>query len=122
MMKTKHSKLTNKMSKLQASKALKDFCESTTLHGYSHFYIADSTFSKMFWAIIMLVTTGIGITLLVINTKAYMDATIVTNIESVFDNLHVSNLRRGRGAILETINFKSNCDSLGCRISIYNYL
>ena len=118
MMKTKSSKLMEKLSKLQAPKVLKDFCESTTLHGYNYFFIADSILSKMVWAIIILITTGIGINFLVINTKAYMQATIVTNIESASDNLHVSNLRRM--AILETI--KSNCYSLGCGISIYNYL
>ena len=114
----KSDKLMEKLSKLQAPKALKDFCESTTLHGYSYFYIADSILSKIVWAVIILIATGIGINFLVINTKAYMQATIVTSIESASDNLHVSNLRRV--AILETI--KSHCDSLGCRISIYNYL
>ena len=70
-MKTKSSKLMEKLSKLHAPEVLKDFCESTTLHGYNYFFIADSILSKMVWAIIILVTTGIGIKFLVINTKAY---------------------------------------------------
>ena len=74
-------------------KVLKDFCESTSLHGYSYL-TADSVLSKVVWAIIILVTTGIGIKFLVINTKAYMHATIITNIESASDNLHVSNSRK----------------------------
>ena len=112
------TELKKKMWELRTPKVLMDFCESTTLHGYSYFHIANSVLAKTVWAIIILLATGTGLNFLVINTKAYMHATIITNIESASDNLHVSNLRRV--AILETI--KSTCDSLGCRISIYNYL
>ena len=79
-------------SKVQTPKVLKDFCESTTLHGYSYFHIADSVLAKTVWAFIILLASGIGINFLVINAKAYMKATITTSIESSSDNLHVSNL------------------------------
>lgn len=82
-----------KVSKQQTPKLLKDFCESTSLHGYSYFQIADSVLSKTIWAIIILLATGTGLSFLVINTKAYMKATITTSIESSSDNLHVSNQR-----------------------------
>ena len=77
-------------SKSNTRKVLKDFCESTTLHGYSYFGIADSVLAKIVWAIIILLATGTGLNFLVINTKAYMKATITTSIESSSDNLHVS--------------------------------
>ena len=85
--------LKKKIWKLQTPKVLKDFCESTTLHGYNYFHIADSILVKTVWAIIILIATGLGLYFLVINTQAYMKATIVTSIESSSDILHVSNLR-----------------------------
>ena len=83
----------DKLSKQQAPTVMKDFCNSTTLHGYNYFQIADSVLAKTVWAIIILLATGTGLHFLVINTKAYMQATIITSIESSSDNLHVSNLR-----------------------------
>ena len=92
-MKIKITKIMRKVSEQQIPKVLKDFCESTSLHGYNHFHIADSVFAKVIWGVIILIATGAGLNFLVSNTKAYMQATIVTNIESSSDNLHVSNLR-----------------------------
>ena len=79
-----------KESEQQTPKLLKDFCKSTSLHGYSYLQVADSVLAKTIWAIIILLATGIGLNFLVINTKAYMKATITTSIESSSDNLHVS--------------------------------
>ena len=76
---------------LRTPKVLKDFCESTTLHGYNYFHIADSVLAKTVWTMIILTATGTGLYFLVINTQAYMKATITTSIESSSDNLHVSN-------------------------------
>ena len=94
MIKTKIDEVVVKLSKPQTPEVLKDFCKSTTLHGYSYFYIADSVLAKTIWAIIILSASGIGINFLVINTKAYMKATITTSLESSSDNLHVSNLNK----------------------------
>ena len=85
--------LKKKLWELQTPKVLMDFCESTTLHGYNYFHNADSVLAKMVWAIIILLATGTGLNFLVINIKAYMQATIITSIESLSDNLHVSNLK-----------------------------
>ena len=90
MMKSKISEIMRKVSEQQTPKVLKDFCESTSLHGYNHFHIADSVLAKIIWGVIILLATGTGLSFLVTNTKAYMQATIVTNIESSSDNLHVS--------------------------------
>ena len=94
MMKIKISEIIKKVSEQQTPKVLKDFCESTSLDGYNHFHIADSVLAKIFWGVIILLATGTGLSFLVTNTKAYMQATIVTNIESSSDNLHVSNSRK----------------------------
>ena len=71
-------------------KVLKDFCESTSLHGYSYL-TADSVLSKVVWAIIILIATVAGLYFIAINTRDYMKASIVTNIESTSEKLHVSN-------------------------------
>ena len=89
-MKIQKRKLMKKVSEEQTPKLLKDFFVSTSLHGYSYFHIADSVLAKTIWAIIILFATGTGLNFLVINTKAYMKATITTSIVSSSDNLHVS--------------------------------
>ena len=78
------------LSKSQTSKFLRDFCQSTSLHGYSYLYISGSITLKILWGIVILIATGAGIGFLVTNTKAYMKATITTNIESTSANLSVS--------------------------------
>ena len=78
------------LTKFNISRGLKVFCESTSLHGYNHLYSIDSRILKILWIIIILIATGAGITFLVSNTKAYMNATIVTNIESATVSLDVS--------------------------------
>ena len=90
-MKLKGRKLMINLSKQQTPKSLKDFCASTSLHGYSYFNITDSVLAKTIWAVLILLATGTGLNFLVINTKAYMKATITTSIESSSDNLRVSN-------------------------------
>ena len=79
-------------SKSQTAKLLKDFCESTSLHGYNYLYLADSIFLKFLWFLVILVATGFGIGFLVTNAKSYYEAKIVTNIESASANLSVSSL------------------------------
>ena len=121
MMKIKNRKLMKKESEQQTPKLLKDFCKSTSLHGYSYLQVADSVLAKTIWAIIILLATGIGLNFLVINTKAYMKATISTSIESSSENLHVSNQR------LQFLNTQRKRNQfcyhkIGCCISIYNYL
>ena len=120
-MKIKINEAMDKLSKSQTSEVLKDFCESTTLHGYSYFGIADSVLAKTVWAIIILLATGAGLSFLVTNIKAYMKATIATSIESSSDNLHVSNQRL---QFLKPQRKRNQfCHhKIGCCISIYNYL
>ena len=71
-------------------KIAKDFCESTSLHGYSYLYIVDSFLSKLLWMFAILFTTAIGIFLFVRNTSEYIKSGIVTNIDTSSANLSVS--------------------------------
>ena len=73
---------------------MKDFCESTSLHGYSHLYVADSIVSKIVWFLVILFTTSLGLFLFVKNTNDYFTARIVTNIETSSANLSVSKLNK----------------------------
>ena len=80
-----------KLSAGQPRKVIKDFCESTSLHGYSYIYIADTTFMKIVWIFVIIVMTGLGAVFLTMNTDAYIKARLVTNIESSTAPLHVKN-------------------------------
>ena len=78
------------MAKFQAAKNFKDFCESTSLHGYNYLHMTTSIALKIFWFIVITIMTGTGIWFLVKNTKDYMKSSIVTNIESTSGQLTVS--------------------------------
>ena len=70
----------------------KNFCESTSLHGYSYLYNASSVVEQLFWLIVISFTTVMGIILLVENTEDYYKETIVTTIESSSAPLDVRQL------------------------------
>ena len=74
----------------KGAKIFKDFCESTSLHGYSYLYIAQSKFLKILWVIVLLTMTSLGIKFLVDNTMDYIEADVVTTIKSFTANLSVS--------------------------------
>ena len=69
---------------------VQEFCESISLHGYSYLSNANSIFSKLFWFLVILVMTSSGIFLLVQNTTEYLNAGIVTTIQSSSSDLKVS--------------------------------
>ena len=79
------------ISKNHVKKVIQDFCESTSLHGYSYLNIANSTVSKLIWTLIILAMTGLGGYFFVKNTYDYTNARLVTNIETSSANLSVSN-------------------------------
>ena len=70
------------MTRPNTRKVFKEFCESTSLHGYSYLYNADSIFSKIVWAFVILAATGLGIMFLTNQTKEYLDGTVTTTIET----------------------------------------
>ena len=71
-------------------RVFQEFCESISLHGYSYLSNANSIFSRFFWFLVILVMTSSGIVLLVQNTTEYLNAGIVTTIQSSTSNLKVS--------------------------------
>ena len=78
------------MMKSNARKVLKDFCESTSLHGYSYWYNADSFILKVAWTFAILAATCLGVLFLGNQTREYLDRTILTTIETSSAPLDVS--------------------------------
>jgi hypothetical protein len=80
-----------KMMKSNSRKVLNDFCESTSLHGYSYWYSADSLILKVAWTFVILAATCLGVVFLGNQTREYLDRTILTTIETSSAPLDVSN-------------------------------
>ena len=60
----------------------KEYCESTSLHGYSYLYIAKSKLAKSIWVICILIMSFIAVYFFVTNTAEYWNSRLVTTIES----------------------------------------
>ena len=60
----------------------KDFCQSTSLHGYSYLYGNNKLPVKCFWLFVILAMTGLGILFIVLNTQQFLEARIETTIET----------------------------------------
>ena len=71
-----------KMEKAETKNVFKDFCESTSLHGYNYLFIGNSIFLKIIWTIVILLMTCVGAWFLMNNTIDYKNARLVTTIES----------------------------------------
>ena len=69
---------------------LKDFCESTSLHGFNYLSNGTSIAQKVFWVIVITTMTVMGISLLVQNTGDFCNSRIVTTINSSSAPLDVS--------------------------------
>ena len=78
------------MIKSNSRKVLNDFCESTSLHGYSYWYSADSLILKVAWTFVIIAATCLGVAFLANQTKEYLDGTILTTIETSSAPLDVS--------------------------------
>ena len=109
----------NRMSKGQMGKILKDFCESTSLHGYSYLYTTETIEMKLIWIFMILIMTGLGFVFVTSNTKAYFKARLVTNIESSTADLSVSVHISYPSFNFFFIHFLYH---LECCFSFYNYL
>ena len=70
----------------------KEFCESTSLHGYSYLYNSHSIASKIVWTITILTSICLGTFLLAIQTKQFLDKEIITTVETSSLPLRVRNL------------------------------
>ena len=70
-------------------KIFKEFCEAISLHGYSYLYLSSLVIAKIFWALAIIVCTFLGGGFLYSSTKSYINARIVTTIESSTASLDV---------------------------------
>ena len=91
-LKMKSNQETKPRSKSNTRKVLKDFCESTSLHGYGYIHNNDSIVLKLFWLFVIISMTGIGILLLVQNTIEFLEYGIYTTTETSSAPLSVSNV------------------------------
>ena len=67
----------------------KEFCEAISLHGYSYLYSSSFVFVKIFWVVAIIGFTCLAGGFLFINTEEYINARIVTTIESSTASLQV---------------------------------
>ena len=74
----------------QTVKIIDEFCDLTSLHGFSFLNKASNTVVKIIWIIAIIGMIGVGIVFLINNTDAYMKSRLETNIESSTANLSVS--------------------------------
>ena len=72
------------------SQVTQEFCESTSLHGYSYIVNGDSIVVKLIWVIAIICFTAIGTLFVVVNTEDYLNSRLVTSIESSTATLEVS--------------------------------
>ena len=86
----KSQKNTKISSKTETAKVFKEFCESTSLHGFPYLFIADSIILRIIWVIVILGMTCLGGYFFVANTNDYLSSGIVTTIESSSASLDVS--------------------------------
>ena len=82
-----------KLSKSNTGRNLKEFCESTSLHGYGYIYNNESITLKLFWLFIILNVTGLGIFFLVTNTMEFLEHKVYTTTETSSAPISVSSTR-----------------------------
>ena len=80
----------NPLSKSNTRRILKDFCESTSLHGYGYIYNNESIALNFFWLFIILNMTALGIFFLVTNTMAFLEHKVYTTTETSSAPISVS--------------------------------
>ena len=68
-------------------KSITEFCQQTTLHGWSYIVNEESIWAKFFWAISQLAFVTIAIYLMTINVIVYMNSTTKTSLESTTSSL-----------------------------------
>ena len=74
----------------RTAKIIEEFCDLTSLHGFSFLNKANTIAVKLVWISAIIGMMGVGTQFLVNNTSAYINSRLVTNIESSTANLSVS--------------------------------
>ena len=72
------------------AKVFKEFCESTSLHGYPYLNIANSFVLRILWSIVIIAFTCIGVSFVISNTDDYLSSNIITTIDTSSAPLTVS--------------------------------
>ena len=82
MKRSDHAEKFKPMYSDKISSIFYDFCQSTSLHGYSYIGRNDSLVLKAIWVIFIMAMTVLGAYFLSINTMEFFEAKMTTNIES----------------------------------------
>ena len=90
----------------QTAKVFKEFCESTSLHGYPYLFIANSIILKILWSIVIIAFTCIGIGFVISNTNDYLSSNIITTIDTSSEPLTVSVLNHDEKQMVEPANYQ----------------
>lgn len=108
-----------KLSFRYTARIFSEFCQSTSLHGYSYLNNFSSLWLKLLWIFVILVMTGLSIAFLVSNTNEYFEARLVTNIESSSADLSVSIFITDKAIQMQLL---TRLFIVGCGISVHNSL
>ena len=83
-------KTSRAFSTVKIGNIIQDFCQSTSLHGYSYLYGNNRLAVNFSWLFVILAMTGLGILFIVLNTQQFLEARIETTIETSTAPLSVS--------------------------------
>lgn len=86
----KSSEMATQLSKIKLS--LQEFCQATSLHGYSYLFNSKSWIVRLLWVMVIIAMTGIGFEFFAISLETYMRSGIVTTIDSATSPLEVGSL------------------------------
>ena len=67
-----------------------EFCKSTSLHGFGFLYNAKTMAERLLWIFAIVATMVVSVFFLALNTDAYINSRLATNIESSTADLSVS--------------------------------
>jgi hypothetical protein len=76
-------------SKMDLSATFKEFCASTSLHGWHHLNMVSTSNGKLVWFIIVMASLGVSSVFIVTAARDFVDRTVVTTIETTTAPLQV---------------------------------
>ena len=77
-------------SESRIGKLTREFCKSTSLHGFGFLYNAKTVAERLVWILAIVAMMGVSVFFLILNTNAYLKSGLNTNIESSTADLSVS--------------------------------
>ena len=73
-----------------SASTFKEFCDSTSLHGYPYIFKTNSIIIKLIWGLVILTLTAIAASFIILNTDEFLHSNVVTTIETSAASLDVS--------------------------------